>query len=73
MGFIPGQRRNPNEINEIIQDFKIRSFKILAEGLDRGDVRVVNLSPRIKDVFDLTGFTSLFPMYDDLVDAVGSF
>ena len=40
---------------------------------DRGDVRVVNLPPRIKEVFDLTGFTSLFQIYDDLVEAVGSF
>ncbi len=40
---------------------------------DRGDVRIVNLPPRIKEVFDLTGFTSLFQVYDDLVDAVGSF
>ena len=41
--------------------------------LDRGDVRIVNLPPRIKEVFDLTGFTSLFQIYDDLVEAVGSF
>lgn len=40
---------------------------------DRGDVRIVNLPPRIKEVFDLTGFTSLFHIYDDLVEAVGSF
>ncbi|MBA3945110.1 MAG: STAS domain-containing protein [Herpetosiphonaceae bacterium] len=40
---------------------------------DRGDVRIVNLPPRIKEVFDLTGFTSLFHIYDDMVDAVGSF
>jgi anti-sigma B factor antagonist len=40
---------------------------------DRGDVRIVNLPPRIKEVFDLTGFTSLFQVYEDLVDAVGSF
>ncbi len=40
---------------------------------DRGDVRIVNLPPRIKEVFDLTGFTSLFQTYDDLVEAVGSF
>ena len=40
---------------------------------DRGDVRSVNLPPRIKEVFDLTGFTSLFHIYDDLVEAVGSF
>ncbi len=40
---------------------------------DRGDVRIVNLPPRIKEVFDLTGFTSLFHIYGDMVDAVGSF
>jgi len=40
---------------------------------DRGDVRIVNLPTRIKEVFDLTGFTSLFHIYDDLVEAVGSF
>ncbi len=40
---------------------------------DRGDVRIVNLPPRIKEVFDLTGFTSLFNIYDDMVEAVGSF
>jgi anti-sigma B factor antagonist len=40
---------------------------------DRGDVRIVHIPPRIKEVFDLTGFTSLFQIYDDLVEAVGSF
>lgn len=40
---------------------------------DRGDVRIVNLPPRIKEVFDLTGFTPLFQIYDDVVEAVGSF
>src|ERR687895_475388 len=32
---------------------------------DRGDVRIVHLPPRIKEVFDLTGFTSLFQLFDD--------
>ena len=40
---------------------------------DRGDVRIVNQPPRVKEVFDLTGFTSLFQIYDELVEAVGSF
>jgi anti-sigma B factor antagonist len=40
---------------------------------DRGDVRIVNLPSRIREVFDLTGFTSLFHIYDDIVEAVGSF
>ncbi len=41
--------------------------------MERGDVRIVNLPQRIKEVFELTGFTSLFQIYDDLVEAVGSF
>ncbi len=41
--------------------------------LDRGDVRIVHLPQRIREVFDLTGFTPLFQIYDDLVDAVASY
>jgi anti-sigma B factor antagonist len=41
--------------------------------LEGGDVRIANLPPRIKEVFDLTGFTSLFEIYPDTVEAVGSF
>ena len=38
-----------------------------------GDVRIANLPPRIKEVFDLTGFTSLFEIFSDVTEAVGSF
>ena len=38
-----------------------------------GDVRLVNLPPRIKDVFDLTGLTDLFQRYDEVVEAVASY
>src|SRR5687768_3138832 len=31
-----------------------------------GDVRLVNMSDRIRKVFDLTGFTSYFRVFDDL-------
>src|SRR5918911_1967607 len=41
--------------------------------LEGGDVRIANLPPRIKEVFDLTGFTSLFEIFDNTLDAVGSF
>lgn len=41
--------------------------------LEGGDIRIANLPPKIKEVFDLTGFTSLFEMYADTVEAVGSF
>ena len=42
-------------------------------GSEHGDIRIVNLPPRIKSVFDLTGFTPYFQVYDDLAEAVGSF
>ena len=38
-----------------------------------GDIRIANLPQRIKEVFDLTGFTSLFEIYPDTLEAVGSF
>ena len=41
--------------------------------IEGGDVRIANLPPRIKEVFDLTGFTSLFEIYNDTTAAVGSF
>ncbi len=50
---------------------KAREWKI--SELERGDVRIANLPARIREVFDLTGFTGLFQVYDDLVDAVASF
>jgi anti-sigma B factor antagonist len=40
---------------------------------NRGDLRLCNMPPRIKEVFDLAGLTPLFKMYDNPVDAVGSF
>jgi anti-sigma B factor antagonist len=50
---------------------RAREWKL--SDFDRGDVRIVHLPPRIKEVFDLTGFTALFQIFDDLVEAVGSF
>ncbi|NTU84146.1 MAG: STAS domain-containing protein [Chloroflexales bacterium] len=50
---------------------KARDWKIT--DLEGGDIRIANLPPRIKEVFDLTGFTSLFELYGDSVEAVGSF
>jgi anti-sigma B factor antagonist len=40
---------------------------------NRGDVRLCNVPPRIKGVLDLAGFTPLFKIYDNCVDAVGSY
>ena len=50
---------------------KAREWKL--SELERGDVRIANLPDRIREVFDLTGFTSLFQIHDDLVEAVASF
>ena len=50
---------------------RARDWKIT--DLEGGDVRIANLPPRIKEVFDLTGFTSLFEIFPDTVEAVGSF
>ncbi len=41
--------------------------------MEGGDVRIAGIPPRIKEVFDLTGFTSLFQIYPDTTEAVGSF
>ncbi len=50
---------------------RAREWKIT--DMEGGDIRIANLPPKIKEVFDLTGFTSLFELYSDTVEAVGSF
>jgi len=40
---------------------------------NRGDLRLCNVPPRIAGVLDMAGLTPLFKIYDDTVDAVGSF
>ncbi len=40
---------------------------------NRGDLRLAGLQPRIVEVFDLVGISSLFDSFDSPVDAVGSF
>jgi anti-sigma B factor antagonist len=40
----------------------------------RGDLRLVNLNRNLKDTFGLVGLVpELFKVYDDVLDAVGSF
>ena len=38
-----------------------------------GDVRIIHLPQRVKQVLDLTGIMPLFPVYDNLEEAVASF
>jgi anti-sigma B factor antagonist len=41
--------------------------------LEGGDIRIANLPPNIREVFDLTGLLGLFAIYSDPTEAVGSF
>ena len=47
--------------------------KSARSGLIGGDLRLVGLKPNIREIFDTIGFTQLFKIYDDPLDAVGSF
>jgi anti-sigma B factor antagonist len=40
---------------------------------NRGELVLVNVPERIYETLDLAGFLPLFKIYDDVVDAVGSF
>lgn len=40
---------------------------------DGGDLRLSRPSPRVQEVLDLAGLTTIFDIYDDQVKAVGSF
>ncbi|MGE5262221.1 MAG: STAS domain-containing protein [Acidobacteriota bacterium] len=40
---------------------------------NRGDVRLSNMPDRIKKAFDLAGLLEVFKVFDNSVDAVGSF
>jgi anti-sigma B factor antagonist len=40
---------------------------------NRGEIVLVSVPKRIMDAFELTGFTPLFKIFDDVTGAVGSF
>ncbi|GAB4570344.1 MAG: STAS domain-containing protein [Anaerolineae bacterium] len=40
---------------------------------NRGDLKLTGVGDQIRRTFDLVGFTEVFEIYEDLVDAVGSF
>jgi anti-sigma B factor antagonist len=40
---------------------------------NRGDLRMASLQPMVRETFDLVGFTRIFDIFDDPVEAVGSF
>ena len=49
----------------------ISSLKAAKSG--GGDLRLAQPSQRVKDVVELAGLTSIFVIYDNLTEAVGSF
>jgi anti-sigma B factor antagonist len=40
---------------------------------NRGDLRLAGMSTKVKKAFELAGLTVVFQLYDNSVDAVGSF
>lgn len=38
-----------------------------------GDVRLVQPSPRVREILEMAGLDSVFQIYEDRLDAVGSF
>jgi len=40
---------------------------------NRGEIVLASVSKRIMDAFELTGFTPLFKIFDDITSAVGNF
>ena len=50
----------------------IRARK-LTRRFNRGDVRLAAPQPAIQEVLEFTGLLPLFPIFDDPVEAVGSF
>jgi anti-sigma B factor antagonist len=44
-----------------------------AEGGGHGDLRLAGANPYIKEILARTGFTSFFPVYEEVVEAVASY
>lgn len=40
---------------------------------NRGDIRLAHIQPYVRETLELVGFTRIFQLYDDVVEAVGSF
>ncbi|MFN8473622.1 MAG: STAS domain-containing protein [Anaerolineae bacterium] len=40
---------------------------------NRGDLRLAAVQPYVRETLELVGFTRIFEIYDDTVEAVGSF
>jgi anti-sigma B factor antagonist len=47
--------------------------KAVRAAIPAGDVRLARMPTNVKEAFDLVGFTPLFKLYGEVVEAVGSF
>ncbi len=55
----------------LIQAYKrVQTQKVTSGG--QGDIRIIHVGPRIKQILDLTGLTSLLHICDDLAEAMDS-
>ena len=54
------------EVRQQARDWEISDREV-------GDVRIANMTQRVRETFDLTGFSSFFENYSDTVEAVNSF
>ncbi|MDX9823222.1 MAG: STAS domain-containing protein [Syntrophales bacterium] len=60
---------------EYISSAALRRLLLLAKGASRagGKVVLVSLSRPIREIFDMAGFTQIFPIYASAEEALGSF
>jgi anti-sigma B factor antagonist len=57
----------------ILADARKRARDRKITDLEGGDIRIANPSMYIREILDLTGFTTMFEIYPDTLEAVGSF
>jgi anti-sigma B factor antagonist len=57
----------------VLADARKRARDRKITDLEGGDVRISGPSKYIRELLDLTGFSTMFEIYPDTVEAVGSF
>jgi len=57
----------------VLVDARKRARERKITDLEGGDIRIANPSAYIREILDLTGFTTMFEIYPDTLEAVGSF
>jgi anti-sigma B factor antagonist len=57
----------------VLAEARIRARARQITDLEGGDVRLAGASVYIKELLDMTGFSTMFEIYPDALEAVGSF